>query len=54
MPYATYNAGNTNQFVNMLEMSQACYEAGGEPSIILVGQVAGPQGGQLERPPASR
>ena len=37
--YASYAAGNANSFAKLLEMSQACYEAGGEPSMILVGPV---------------
>ena len=37
--YATYAAGNDFSEAKLLEMSQACYEAGGEPSMILVGPV---------------
>lgn len=35
--YAAYNAGNDFSEQKLMEMSQACYEAGGEPSIILAG-----------------
>ena len=37
--YASYAVGNDFSEAKLLEMSQACYEAGGEPSMILVGPV---------------
>ncbi|WP_243368431.1 SU10 major capsid protein [Fundidesulfovibrio soli] len=37
--YASYNATNDFSEAKLMEMSQACYEAGGEPSVILVGPV---------------
>jgi len=39
MSYASYDAANDFSEAKLLEMSQACYEAGGEPSIIPVGPV---------------
>ena len=56
--YASFAATNANSSAKLLEMSQACYEAGGEPSIILVGPVqARPDHGMPPtgtRPGASR
>ncbi|MFP5220932.1 MAG: DUF5309 family protein [Acidobacteriota bacterium] len=37
--YASYAVGNDFSEAKLLEMFQACYEAGGEPSMILVGPV---------------
>ncbi|WP_173087050.1 SU10 major capsid protein, partial [Fundidesulfovibrio magnetotacticus] len=37
--FATYASGNDFNEAKFLEMSQACYEAGGEPGILLVGPV---------------
>ncbi|WP_243358363.1 SU10 major capsid protein [Fundidesulfovibrio terrae] len=37
--YAAYASGNDFSEADLLAMSQACYEAGGEPSVILVGPV---------------
>ena len=56
--YAAYNAGNDFSGLKLMEMSQACYEAGGEPSIILVGPVQARPSSRLQptgtRPVASR